>query len=35
MKGGKNIFRLNRFSGNDKMDNSKRLTYGVNYYFNA
>ena len=23
-----NIYRLNRFSGNDKLDNSKRITYG-------
>tara|TARA_B100000989_G_scaffold298990_1_gene291723 strand:- start:4664 stop:6913 length:2250 start_codon:yes stop_codon:yes gene_type:complete len=27
-----NIYRLNRFSGNDKVDNSKRITYGVNSY---
>lgn len=25
-----NIYRLNRFSGSDKMDNSKRITYGIN-----
>ena len=24
-----NIYRLNRYSGNDKMDNSKRITYGL------
>ena len=24
-----NIYRLNRYSGNDKMDNSKRITYGI------
>ena len=23
-----NVYRLNRFSGNDKLDNSKRITYG-------
>ena len=27
-----NAFRLNRFSGNDKMDNSKRITFGLNTY---
>ncbi len=27
-----NIYRLNRFTGNDKMDNSKRITYGLNSY---
>ena len=27
-----NIYRLNRFSGNDKLDNSKRITYGINAY---
>ena len=27
-----NIYRLNRFSGNDKMDNSKRITYGFSAY---
>ena len=27
-----NIFRLNRYSGNDKMDNSKRTTYGVDIF---
>ncbi len=27
-----NIYRLNRFSGNDKMDNSKRITYGLSAY---
>ncbi len=27
-----NIYQLNRFSGNDKMDNSKRITYGLNGY---
>ena len=27
-----NIYRLNRFSGNDKMDNSKRITYGFDSY---
>ncbi len=27
-----NIYRLNRFSGNDKMDNSKRITFGVSAY---
>ena len=29
-----NINRLNRYSGSDKMDNSKRVTYGVNAYTN-
>ena len=29
-----NSFRLNRFSGNDKMDNSKRITFGLNTYSN-
>ena len=24
-----NIYRLNRYSGSDKMDNSKRITYGI------
>ncbi len=27
-----NVYQLNRFSGNDKMDNSKRLTYGLDSY---
>ena len=27
-----NIYRLNRFSGNDKLDNSKRITFGFNAY---
>ena len=27
-----NIYRLNRYSGNDKMDNSKRVTYGFDSY---
>ncbi len=27
-----NIYRLNRYSGNDKLDNSKRITYSVNAY---
>ncbi len=27
-----NIYRLNRFSGNDKMDNSKRVTIGLSAY---
>ncbi len=27
-----NIYRLNRFSGSDKMDNSKRITYGLSAY---
>ncbi len=27
-----NIYRLNRYSGNDKMDNSKRTTYGISFY---
>ncbi len=27
-----NIYRLNRFSGNDKLDNSKRLSYGISAY---
>ncbi len=27
-----NIYRLNRFSGNDKLDNSKRITYGMNVF---
>ncbi len=27
-----NVYRLNRFSGNDKMDNSKRITYGLSAY---
>ncbi len=27
-----NIYRLNRFSGNDKMDNSKRISYGLSAY---
>ena len=27
-----NIYRLNRFSGNDKLDNSKRVSYGVSAY---
>ena len=29
-----NINRLNRYSGDDKMDNSKRITYGINAYTN-
>tara|TARA_A100001011_G_scaffold398380_1_gene502609 strand:- start:110 stop:2347 length:2238 start_codon:yes stop_codon:yes gene_type:complete len=27
-----NIYRLNRFSGTDKLDNSKRITFGLNSY---
>ncbi len=27
-----NIYRLNRYSGNDKLDNSKRITYGLNVF---
>ena len=27
-----NIYRLNRYSGNDKLDNSKRVTYSINAY---
>ena len=27
-----NIYRLNRFSGTDKLDNSKRVTFGLNSY---
>ena len=27
-----NIYSLNRYTGNDKMDNSKRLTYGIEAY---
>ena len=27
-----NIYRLNRFTGSDKMDNSKRITLGINAY---
>ncbi len=27
-----NIYRLNRFSGSDKLDNSKRLTFGIQAY---
>ncbi len=27
-----NIYELNRYSGNDKMDNSKRITYGISAY---
>ncbi len=27
-----NVYLLNRFSGTDKMDNSKRITYGLNVY---
>ncbi len=27
-----NIYRLNRYSGNDKLDNSKRITYSINAY---
>ena len=27
-----NIYNLNRYSGNDKLDNSKRIVYGVNAY---
>ncbi len=27
-----NIYRLNRYSGNDKLDNSKRVTYGINVF---
>ncbi len=27
-----NIYRLNRYSGNDKLDNSKRITYGFEAY---
>ena len=29
-----NINRLNRYSGDDKMDNSKRITYGIDAYTN-
>ena len=32
MAGTENIYTLNRFSGNDKMDNSKRITYGISAY---
>ncbi len=27
-----NLYRLNRYSGNDKLDNSKRITYGLSAY---
>ena len=27
-----NMYQLNRYSGNDKMDNSKRITYGINAF---
>ncbi|MDC3178828.1 LPS assembly protein LptD [Pelagibacteraceae bacterium] len=27
-----NIYQLNRYSGSDKMDNSKRITYGISAY---
>ena len=27
-----NIYRLSRYSGNDKMDNSKRITYGISAF---
>ena len=27
-----NIYTLNRYSGSDKMDNSKRITYGLSAY---
>jgi len=27
-----NVYQLNRFSGNDKMDNSKRITFGLSAY---
>ena len=27
-----NIYKLNRYSGNDKLDNSKRITYSINGY---
>ncbi len=27
-----NIYRLNRYSGNDKMDNSKRISYGISAF---
>ena len=27
-----NIYRLNRYSGNDKMDNSKRISYGLSTF---
>ena len=27
-----NVYRLNRYSGNDKMDNSKRITFGLSAY---
>ena len=27
-----NVYRLNRYSGNDKMDNSKRITYGFSAF---
>ncbi len=27
-----NIYRLNRYSGNDKMDNSKRISYGLSAF---
>ena len=29
-----NIYSLNRYSGNDKMDNSKRITFGLSAYTN-
>ncbi len=29
-----NVYRLNRYSGSDKMDNSKRITYGFSTYTN-
>ena len=29
-----NVYRLNRYSGNDKMDNSKRITLGLSAYTN-
>ena len=29
-----NIYRLNRYAGSDKMDNSKRITYGINAHTN-
>ena len=29
-----NIYRLNRYSGTDKMDNSKRIVYGISAYSN-
>ncbi len=30
-----NLYELNRFSGNDKLDNSKRISYGINANSNS